>query len=605
MAVTATAATFSVPEFRTGKKCSAVTSTTGLLGTTKFEPAKQPMLLVCPRPDSERSAGSAYSWAYSGITYDRVVAVQGGSPPFRFELLSGPTGATIANEAPSWNPNLTLWGRISWPTPSGTGNFRVRIRDQEGNTKLATWTCVTNNTKFRWLNASSGSDANNGVLVADGGTGPWQTVNAWTQALTSDTGFQDLICVYRTGTYTSTAGYGGTTTLTINSNKPRAHLRYPGEDPIMDLDGANIGCGGTQDFYFSLATVNSPTAANPKLFSFASPSFRAVLDRVRFSGVVSGDITVGNDNNSCCEFAANNTDHEYVALIDTSWSGLPANSNGFSCLDWYSVTKAVILGGTGLGIDSYMGIWIKGPNDLVSVWGVDLWDQTVSTAKCKFHGQMGGNNARPTGPCRVEFGYCRAFQPDGTLNQERTILFGDSNQDWGPIWIYRNTFAGRGGHDGGTIGTVVTIAAATDVNTGTDVLTHSAATLQTGRPCSFTSSVSLPGGIVTATRYFIIKLTATTVKLATSYTNAIAGTAIDITSTGSGIHTMTVINGTAELTNNLFWTDSAVNVIATDVVSGDVVTARSAIATDLASGLLTGTARTTYYGLKGAEVDSA
>ena len=443
------------------------------------------------------------------------------------------------------------------------------------------------------------------MLVADGGTGPWQTVNAWTEASTSDTGFDDLICVYRSGTYDASAGYGGTTALTINGNKPRGHIRYPGEDPIWDLDGANIVAGGTSDCYFAVATVNAPTAANPKLFQFGSPSFRVVIDRPRFSGVVSGDITVGNDNNSCCEFAQNATDHEYVALIDATWEDLPSNSNGFSCLDWYSVTKSVVLGGTGSGIESYMGLWIKGPNDRISVWGVDLWDETVSTVKAKIHTQMAGNAARPNGPCRVEVGYCRAYQADGSANQERTMLFGDSNQDWGPVWIYRNTFAGRGGHDGGTTGTSVTIDATTGVDTSGNILTHSTATLGNLRPCSFTTSGSLPGGLSTATRYFVIKLTSTTVKVATSYENAVAGVAVDITSTGSGTHTLKEIKGTAELYNNLWWTGSTPNTIDTDIVSGDVVSARANIATDLSGGLLTGSARTTYYGLKGAEVAAA
>lgn len=607
MATTASSFTHVPFEFRTGKVSSAISSSSGLLASTQYEPAKQELTLVCPRPDSERGTGSRYSWAHSGFAYNVVVAVQGGAPPFQFVLESGPSGATLTAEAPSWNPYLYLWGRINWPSPSGTGTFKVRIYDQDGNSRLAQWTCVTDNTKFRFLDASSGSNSNNGILVADGGTGPWQTVNAWTEALTTDTGFQDLICVYRTGTYVASAGYGGTTALTINSSKPRAHIRYPGEDPIIDLDGANIVCGGTQDCYFAVATVNSPTENNPKLFNFGSPSFRVVLDRPRFSGVVSGDVLIGNDNNSCIEFAQNATDHEYVAVIDATWEDLPSNANGFSCVDWFSVTKSVIAGGTGRGLENYMGIWIKGPNDRVSVWGVDFWDESITTVNCKIHTQMASNagSARPDGPSRCEVGYCRAYQADGSANQERTMLFGSANQDWGPVWWYRNTFAGRGGHDGGTTGVSVTIDAATGVDTSTNILTHSTGTLKSRRVCVFTTTGTLPAPLTTATRYFVIKISSTTVKLASTFADADAGNAIDITTTGSGTHTMQVINGTGEFTDNLWWTNGSLNIIDTDVVSGDVISARSALASDLSSGLLTGTARDTYYGLKGAEVASS
>jgi hypothetical protein len=53
-----------------------------------------------------------------------------------------------------------------------------------------------------------------------------------------------------------------------------------------------------------------------------------------------------------------------------------------------------------------------------------------------------------------------------------------------------------------------------------------------------TTSGTLPAGLATATDYYAIRLSNTTFKLATSYANSIAGTAINITSTGSGTHTV-------------------------------------------------------------------
>ncbi len=52
------------------------------------------------------------------------------------------------------------------------------------------------------------------------------------------------------------------------------------------------------------------------------------------------------------------------------------------------------------------------------------------------------------------------------------------------------------------------------------------------------SGGALPTGLSAATDYFTIRLSDTTCKLATSYANAVAGTAIDITANGSGTQTM-------------------------------------------------------------------
>lgn len=78
---------------------------------------------------------------------------------------------------------------------------------------------------------------------------------------------------------------------------------------------------------------------------------------------------------------------------------------------------------------------------------------------------------------------------------------------------------------------------------GTDVITWTSTTnrpsnILTGTRVQLTTTTTLPGGLATATNYYVIKVTDSTCKLATSYANAIAGTAIDITSAGTGTHTM-------------------------------------------------------------------
>lgn len=60
----------------------------------------------------------------------------------------------------------------------------------------------------------------------------------------------------------------------------------------------------------------------------------------------------------------------------------------------------------------------------------------------------------------------------------------------------------------------------------------------TGTRVRLTTSGTLPGGLATATDYYVIKGSDTTFKLATSFANARAGTQIDITDAGTGTHTV-------------------------------------------------------------------
>lgn len=74
----------------------------------------------------------------------------------------------------------------------------------------------------------------------------------------------------------------------------------------------------------------------------------------------------------------------------------------------------------------------------------------------------------------------------------------------------------------------------TDVNTGTNVITVTAHGLTTGTGIIFTSS-SPPAPLVTTTVYFVISTGTNTIKLATTYANAVAGTAIDLTTAGGAV----------------------------------------------------------------------
>lgn len=61
-------------------------------------------------------------------------------------------------------------------------------------------------------------------------------------------------------------------------------------------------------------------------------------------------------------------------------------------------------------------------------------------------------------------------------------------------------------------------------------------------PVTVSSTTTLPAGLSAATTYFVIRVSATQCKLATTFANAVLGTQIDITDAGTGTHTITTVN---------------------------------------------------------------
>jgi len=76
---------------------------------------------------------------------------------------------------------------------------------------------------------------------------------------------------------------------------------------------------------------------------------------------------------------------------------------------------------------------------------------------------------------------------------------------------------------------------------GTDICTHSNINLCGVTRMQFTTTGTLPAGLSLATDYYSIRLSDTTFKVATSYANAVAGTAVNITDAGTGTHTINTL----------------------------------------------------------------
>lgn len=80
----------------------------------------------------------------------------------------------------------------------------------------------------------------------------------------------------------------------------------------------------------------------------------------------------------------------------------------------------------------------------------------------------------------------------------------------------------------------ISIASATDVTAGTDTLAETSHGKSTGDALIFAAGTAAPGGLTDGTTYFVIKVDANSFKLAATQADAFAGTAVDITSNGTG-----------------------------------------------------------------------
>lgn len=80
------------------------------------------------------------------------------------------------------------------------------------------------------------------------------------------------------------------------------------------------------------------------------------------------------------------------------------------------------------------------------------------------------------------------------------------------------------------------------VNTTTDTITlSSTVNFATGVPITFSTTTTLPSPLNNSTTYYSIRVSSTEIAVATSYENAIANIKIDLTTQGTGDHTVTLV----------------------------------------------------------------
>lgn len=135
---------------------------------------------------------------------------------------------------------------------------------------------------------------------------------------------------------------------------------------------------------------------------------------------------------------------------------------------------------------------------------------------------------------------------------------------------------------GSITGVESTAGVATEVNVTDNTVTVPSHGLITGTKVTLTTTGTLPAGLSTGTDYYVIVVDSSTLKFATSQSNASAGTAIDITNygTSAAVHTIvvtTTIAGTLLMQKNNVLEDDG------DPVWEDIGSAQAFTGTDILS----------------------
>lgn len=127
-----------------------------------------------------------------------------------------------------------------------------------------------------------------------------------------------------------------------------------------------------------------------------------------------------------------------------------------------------------------------------------------------------------------------------------------------------------------TTATAAALASATDIAHATETFTKTAHGFYTGLKVALTTDNALPTGL-SATDYYVIRLTANTFQIATSQANALAGTVKTFSDNGTGTQTFTpAALGTCTVklqATNDDANDSRVTPVWTDLANPQTVTA--------------------------------
>lgn len=411
------------------------------LPVNHYTKAKISPTIVHPRPDAETS-----TWARNRLAPDMVpwripITVQGGSWPFEYKIISGPSLAAIGQHYGDSD-----YGVLNWVNPSiGTHSFTIRVRTQDyGRTSgsadavgeyFITFTLTVadrnDTSKFHFMAQSGGNNANAGSHAA-----PWSTLAAFTAASTNGKQF-----FLRAGNYTTSVALPS---LDL-SNRAKVWVGYPGESVTVNVDGTSGKCmflNGNDGYVGNIRTFGGNSSLGDywhwvSYFGDRLTMFESICDGLYNNGTQGGP----DSNISGFTLLADSNTHEYVSIINTLFQNFTALQNGGATI-LYATSKAIIENCTitnfSISGGSTEAVRTKGHCDYVTYRRIMSPATLDVGASVLAHSQGQDGGVGPT-PNNNEICWCYARQDTGDV---RVANVGTATYQPWTTHVYRNTFIG-------------------------------------------------------------------------------------------------------------------------------------------------------------------
>jgi hypothetical protein len=302
------------------------------LPADSFMPAKMPMTLVFPRPDSEAALYARHRNAYAdgSVRYEVPIVIQGGAYPFTFELLSGPPGMVVGN-----NFEERSYGVVTW-TPSVEGGpypVTVKVTDQEQNVIQASWTIAAKNSAFIFVDPN--------VISSGAGTkgNPYKFFNDVHKSNPNDSTNVQKIVYLRAGTHTLTGSDASGNYHLTKLITPVSWVGYPDETAVVDASKAKFIVDNADDVFVSGFRMTSARNDVPNahfwFFNQNAPQSRVTFYKMQFDNIDRG--ASGTDNPAAICFFNPGSMRKYFALIDSTIENYAS-----PILDAYAVSFGVV-----------------------------------------------------------------------------------------------------------------------------------------------------------------------------------------------------------------------------------------------------------------------
>lgn len=289
---------------------------------------------VHPRPDSETSQYARHRINAVGQKYRIPVVVGHGAWPFKYEILSAPSGVTIGQTLTLSGNSLVAgadYGVLEWLNPTaGTHSFSVLVVDQNGVKTVLSWTLVVADSNWVYLDPANGVNGT-GTLAS-----PFNTV-------ASLNGLTTKGVLIRAGSVDWDNKVVGLQSM------PKAYIPYGNESVTHEQAASSIGNSGGDDLWFSGATFSIPSGRTTvnQFFRIEGMS-RVVFFENTFNGGNYNN-TNGSPSNSAVLMWTNQSVAESSA--DNAWYCVIKNNTFLDVADrdlilGYSMRHCVVEGNT-------------------------------------------------------------------------------------------------------------------------------------------------------------------------------------------------------------------------------------------------------------------